>query len=289
MRQFAGVPKNLSRGLGYVAGLAVIAAVAYLASFVPNADWYGTYDPVGRGLFEGHSPYEHPLYVNPPWAVVLLIPFVLFPPALARGLVLIGSVAALIYILFRLRAPRLAAIALLLSPTAIGSLLAANLDAFVLLGAFLPPAWGLLILMIKPQIGSGAAFYHLAESLRADRKIFTAIRTLAPLGIAYLLGGLLFPIWIERMIHKPENVWNRSLFPYGIPLGVLLLGLALRKRNAFFALAATPFFSPYITFYTYLVTQIGLLHKDVEDFVRRDRLHIFLCIFLWVILLMFRL
>ncbi len=288
MRQFAGVPK-ISRGLGYAAGLSVIAIAVYLASFVPNADWYGTYDPVGRGLFEGRSPYEHPLYLNPPWAVVLLVPFVLFPPALARGLVLVCSVAALIYILFRLRAPRLAAIAFLLSPTAIGSLLAANLDAFVLLGAFLPPAWGLLILMIKPQIGSGAALYHLAESLRTEGKIFTAVRTLAPLGIAYLLGGLLFPIWFERMIHKPENVWNRSLFPYGIPLGMLLLWLALRKRNVFFALAATPFFSPYITFYTYLVTQIGLLHEDVEAFVRRDWLHLFLCLFLWGIMLVFRL
>lgn len=267
--------------------LGAVGAV-WMASFVPNADWYGTFDPAGRYVLQGHSPYQQPLFINPPWAILLILPFILFPPAIARGLVLVCSLAALIYTTWRLHSPKLATIALLLSPTAIGSLLAGNLDLFVLLGVFLPPAWGLLMLMIKPQIGVGVALYYLTEAWR-NNKAVGILRTFAPVGIGYLFSAVLFPVWVERMIGKPENVWNRSLFPYGIPIGLFFLWLAIRKRNVFFALASTPFFSPYLTFYTYLIIQIGLLHEDVEKLIRRDVLQIILCLFLWAIMLLFRL
>lgn len=265
-----------------------IAAAVWIGSFVPNADWYATFAPAGRGIFEGRSPYEQPLFVNPPWTILLLLPFVLFPPALARGLVLVSSLAALIYVAWRLRAPKMAVVAFLLSPTVIGSLLAANLDAFALLGMFLPPAWGLLLLMIKPQIGIGMAIYSLAEAWR-NNKVIGVIRAFAPVVIAYVVSGILFPVWVDHMIHKPSNEWNRSLFPFGIPAGLLLLWLSIRTRNAFFALASTPFFSPYLTFYTYLVVQIGLLTEDVERVIRRDVLQFILSVFLWAIMLVFKL
>lgn len=282
-----GVKKS-SRIWMYAALAIFIAAAVWIGSFVPNADWYATFDPAGRGVFQGRSPYEQPLFVNPPWTVLLLLPFVLFPPALARGLVLVFSLAALIYTAWRLNAPKAAVIALLLSPTAIGSLLAANLDAFVLPGIFLPPAWGLFILMIKPQIGAGVALYYLAGAWRRDT-LAGFVRTFAPIVIAYILAGILFPLWVTRMIDKPSNEWNRSIFPYGIPFGLFFLWLSVRTRNALFALASAPFFSPYLTFYTYLVVQVGLLTEDVERVIRRDVLQIILSVFLWVIMFVFKL
>lgn len=269
--------------------LAVLLGVAvWLASHVPTADWYATYDPAVRGIFKGQSPYEQPLYVNPPWAVVLLAPLALFPPYLARGLILVASALAIFYTSWRLRAPRLAVIALFLSPTALGSLLAGNLDALVQLGLFLPPAWGLLILMIKPQIGFGVALYYLTEAWR-NNKFVGILRMFAPLIIACTMAAIVFPVWVERIIGKPANVWNRSLFPYGLPIGIFFMYLAITRRNVFFSLAAAPFFAPYLTFYTYLMVQIALLHGDVEKVIRRDVLQIIMCVFLWVIMLVFRL
>jgi len=279
---------QLNRALLYLAGAVGIGMAVWMGSRVPNADWYGTFDAAGRGIFEGRSPYAQPLFVNPPWTVLLLLPFVAFPPVVARGLVLVTSVAALIYVSWRLGAPRAAVIAVLLSPTAIGLLLAASLDAFVVLGVLLPPVWGLLLLLVKPQVGAGVALYYAAQSWR-NSKIAGLVRTLAPIVAAYIIGGFLYPEWIERLIHKPENEWNRSLFPYGIPIGLFLLWLGIRRHNVFFALASTPFFAPYLTFYTYLVAQIGLLHGDVDQVVRRDVLHIALCAFLWSIMLVFKL
>ena len=279
---------HLKKALAAVGLVALVLFAVWLASLVPNADWSGTYEGVGRRLLHGQSPYDEPLFVNPPWAALLVIPFAILPSEVGRGLLLVASLAALVYAAWRLHAPRLAVVALLLSPTAIGSLLAANLDAFVILGLFLPPACGLLLLMIKPQIGVGPAIYHLIEAWRRGR-LSGIVRVFWPIAIAYAVSALLFPVWLDRMFHKPANVWNRTLFPYGIPVGMLLLWLSVRTRNVFWALASTPFLAPYVTLPTYLVVQVGLLHEDVEKYVRRDLLQIVLCAALWMAMLVFRL
>ena len=269
-------------------GIVLAAFSVWLGSHVSNADWTGTFQPVGSLLLQGRSPYEQPLFVNPPWAGLLILPFAILPPALGRGALLVVSLAALIYTTWRLHAPRVAAIALLLSPTAIGSLLAANLDSIVILGAFLPPAWGLLLLMVKPQIGVGPAAFDLVESWHTGR-VGRVLRVFLPVVVASGVSAFLFPVWVDRMLHKPANVWNRSLFPYGIPIGLLFLWLSVRFRNVFWALASTPFFAPYLTFPTWLVVQVGLLNEDVEKFVRRDILHVVLSAALWVVMLVFHL
>ncbi len=271
-----------------IPALVILLGVAvYFASFLPSADWYVTFDPAARGIFSGHSPYEQPVFLNPPWAVLLLFPFIIFPPTLAHGLFFVASALALIYLAWRLHASPLAMAALMLSPTAVGVLLVGNLDALVYLGMLLPPVSGLFLLLLKPQIGAGVAIYYLIESWR-EGKFSNVLRTFSPIAIAYLVSALIFPIFIERIINKPStDVWNRSLFPYAIPIGLFFLWLAIRKRNAYFALAATPFLTPYLTFYSYLAIQMAFLHKDVEKVIRRDVLQIILAVFLWVIVFIF--
>lgn len=276
------------RRILFILILAVLLGVAvYFASFLPSADWYVTFDPAARGVFSGRSPYEQPVFLNPPWAVLLLFPFVIFPPTIAHGLFFVVSALALIYLAWKLHASPLTMAALMLSPTAVGALLVSNLDAFVYLGMLLPPVSGLFLLLIKPQIGGAVAIYYLIETWRKSR-FSDVVRTFSPVTIAYLVSALLFPIFIERIINKPStDVWNRSLFPYAVPVGLFFLWLAVRRRNAYFALAATPFLTPYLTFFSYLAVQIALLHEDVEKVIRRDVLQIILTIFLWVIVFLF--
>jgi hypothetical protein len=279
---------NLRKMLLYGALTMGVIAAVWLASFVPNADWFATFDPAARGFLQGSSPYKQQFVLIPPWGFLILIPFVLFPSNIARGLLLVASLGVLIYTAWRLQAPKIAMIALLLSPTAVGSFLAGNLDAFVLAGIFLPPTWGLFVLLIKPQVGIGVAIYYLIQKWQTNKWI-GVIRTFSPIIFAYVISGILFPVWLNRMIYKPSDIWNRSIFPYGIPVGLFLLWTAVTKRNVFFALASAPFFSPYLTFYTYLMVQVGLLHEDVDKVIRRDVLQIILCISLWIIMLLFRL
>jgi hypothetical protein len=266
----------------------LLGIVVYFASFLPTADWYDIFYPAARGVLFGHSPYERIGYICAPWGVLPLIPFVLFPPVAAHGLFFVASALILFYVIWRLGARPLAAAAFLLSPTAIGALLVGNLDPLAISGMLFPPVWGLFILLIKPQIGVGVAIYYLIETWRKSR-FWGVVRVLAPITIVYLVSAWLFPVWVERIIHNPQNIWNRSLFPYSIPLGLFFLWLAIRKRNPYFALVATPFLAPYHSFYTYIAVQIGLLHKDVEKVIRRDVLQIILTVFLWVVMLVFHL
>jgi hypothetical protein len=281
--------RSVDRRIFLIPALIILIGVAvYFAALLPTADWYGIFYPAARGVFSGHSPYEETGYIIAPWGVVPLFPFVLFPPVVAHGLFFVASALILFYVMWRLKAPPLAAAAFLLSPTAIGALLVGNLDPLTISGMLLPPVWGLFVLMIKPQIGTGVAIYYLVDAWRTSR-FWGAVRTLAPVAIALLLGGLLFPVWIDRIIHNPQNPWNRSFFPYTVPLGLFFLWLSIRMRNPYFALAATPFLAPYHSLYTYIAVQVGLLHKDVEKVIRRDILQIILTVFFWVITLVFHL
>jgi hypothetical protein len=194
----------------------------------------------------------------------------------------------LFYILWRLKVGFLAAIAFFLSPTAIGALLVNNIDPIAISGILFPPVWGLFFLLMKPQIGFGVVIYYLVEAWR-QAGFWGVVRTFAPVSIVFFASAILFPVWIERMIDNPGNVWNRSLFPYLIPFGLALLWLAFRHKNPYFALASSVCFAPYHSFYSYIVVQIGLMHPDVEKYLRRDVLQIGLSVFFWVVMLYFRL
>jgi hypothetical protein len=287
MKRLFGTPGLARRvALALCVCLAVIALVL-LGSQVPNADWFGQYDAAARGILRGRSPYEQAAFSNPPWTALVLVPFVILPPNMARGLVLASTVAAWLYIGWRLRAPRLAMLALLLSPTAIDALLAANVDAFAMLGAFLPAAGGVFLLMMKPQVGLGAVLYELHGAWQRG-KIWQLVRTFGPIVLALAISLIFFRDWLVRMTELIHNGWNRSLFPYMLPLGIGALWLGIRRRNVMFALAASPFLSPYLTFPSYIVVQMGLLHEDVEHVMRRDLLQALICAGLWVLVLHFK-
>jgi hypothetical protein len=157
-----------------------------------------------------------------------------------------------------------------------------------MLGILLPPTWGLFVLVIKPQVGFGVILYHLYQTWK-NESFWKVVRVFAPVTIAYFISVMFFPVWIDRMLENPSSSWNRSLFPYAIPVGLFLMWLALRRKNPYFALAASAFLTPYLTFYSYTAVQIALLHEDVEKVIPRNVLHIGLTIFLWVITLAFHL
>lgn len=278
------------------AGLLVTLAVAvFMASGLPSADWLPIYDAAARHALAGYSPYDrlypdcqHCVFVNPPWALLILFPFTVLSPALSRGLIFVVSIICLIYFGWRARARPVALAAMILSPTIVGSLLAGNLDALILLGMFLPPAWGLLLLMLKPQIALGVALFYAFDYLRA-RKWSALLWAFTPVTLAGLVSAFFFPDWLELLGYMPVNPWNRAIFPYGVPLGLALLALAFWRKNPFYALAAGPFLSTYLTFYSYAAVQFGLLHEDVDKAVSRDWVQVALAIFLWGVMLYFRL
>ena len=262
----------------------------YYASFLPDADWRHKFYPLIRGFFRGESPYWSPAFQYPPWIVLPLFPFVIFPTDISRGLIFVSSILFVGFFAYKEKNNPLTIIALLISPTVIGSLIAGNIDAILISAIFLPPVWALFFLMIKPQIGLGVALYYFVEIWKS-KNILKGVQVFTPLVAGYAATILIFPEFLTRFLNTTSafSIWNRSIFPYGIPIGLFLLWFSVYRKNIFYALAAAPFLSPYLTFYSYLVVQVGLSNQDVENFIRRDILQVIFTIFLWVIMLVYKL
>jgi len=53
-----------------------------------------------------------------------------------------------------------------------------------------------------------------------------------------------------------NDAHNADLWPFAIPLGLLLLYKSIRERSSLFAMGASPFLAPYVNITSYAVTLI---------------------------------
>lgn len=278
-----------------ILSLLLIIAGVYFASFLPDADWLKIYYPTAHRFLAGLSPYDklypdcgYCVFVNPPWTLFITIPLSILPPHFSRGLLFIISVISIIFFGWKVKAKPLTIAFILLSPTVIGSLLAGNLDLLLLPAFFLPAPFALLILMIKPQIGLGLAIYYLITLLFGrDWKAF--IFAFAPVSLAFLVSAFFFPGWVRIITDMPANPWNRSIFPYGIPIALFLMIISVKDRNKLLSIGVSPFLSPYLTFYSYSVFQFSLLDKKLSKYISPELLQVIFLITSWVIMLTFKL
>lgn len=241
-----------------------ITAGAFLP---PGVDWSKTFRPAALALMQGHSPYTDPSvaspFAGPPWALLPLASIAFLPEELGRGFFFALSLAGFATAALRLRARPLALAAFLCSPPVLHCLLNANIDWMPLLGFTLPPVWGLFLVMVKPQMGFAVAIYWLVESLRKGG-VGLALRTFAPAGAAYLLSFALFGFWPAQMasVSGMSTGWNASLWPASIPIGLVLLTLAISRRNPQPALAASPLLSPYVLLHSWAGVILAVIRDN---------------------------
>ncbi len=164
-----------------------------------------------------------------------------------------------VFVAFRLRAKLPAVLMLALSPLMVYALYFDNIDWLVLWGLILPPPIGLFFAALKPQAGIGIAIYWAYQAWREGgwRRVVT---TFAPLAIVFALTFPIFGIWTrETSDHLLTNPWNKSLFPWSVPVGALVLYLAIRYKKIAASTSASPFLSPYLNMGTWTLTYMGLL------------------------------
>ncbi len=214
-------------------------------------DWHFTFYPAGQNWLD---PYENSFHlVYPPWLAVILAPFTLFPEDLARGLFAAFSVALTAYAVHRLGGGFMTLLLVLLTPFYVTLLIRGETDALPVAGLALvlpnPVGWqvvGLALLLLKPQtMGFAAAFFFLFSPQKKQ--------LIVGLGLLFLLSFLVYGVW-------PLDIWERlpdlyrvddvSLWPWGIPLGLLLLGYGYRQKSLTIAALATYFFVPYLNWYS---------------------------------------
>lgn len=261
-------PKETTLNFRLLFALCVLGAlaVALLIPYLPvGIDWHLTYRPVTLGLLSGQNPYLNETFFNPPWVILPLIPVAVLPEATGRAVFFVVSIVGLALAGKRLGATPIGIAALLLSPPSLHGLLNANIDWMPLLGMTLPPRWGLLLVLVKPQVGAFVAAYWLYEGWRSGG-IRRIVGDFAPVTIVVGISFLLFGFFPAAMLRTPQMTWNASLFPYTIPVGLALVVAAFRRHNVRFAMAASPCLSPYLALHSWIAA-LGALAPQTPELI----------------------
>ena len=203
-----------------------------------NNDWSIYFVPATRAFLSGQNPYTFvPGYASPPWTLGLLAPLVWLPPLLAMALPLL----ALLYLSIRRRKPYLLALVGLSFPFIAGSVYA-NIDWLVMLGVAIGGPLGVILDTVKPQAG---VFAILAE-VSARKKTASRLLLILPLCLLALVSIPLWSGWLHNIVsvggHQDRSL---SLFPYSLPLGIVALYLAWRRKSPLWGCIASLSIAPY--------------------------------------------
>lgn len=233
----------------------------YLLHF--NVDWNIAVYPATRLLLQGQNPYSVGHLHIPIWGLIPLIPFVVLGHGLGGLLLFFFNLFTYAYVGQHFKGKPVALLALLLSPLVFYNLFLGNIDSLVLWGLLLPPPLGLFLIAIKPQIGFGVAVY-LAWAAWREGGWRRVLLTFAPVSAALVASFLIFGNWATNTSEDVITAyWNFSFFPWSLPVGLLLLGLAIARRRITISLSASPFFAPYISVGSWFVAFMGLLENNL--------------------------
>jgi hypothetical protein len=227
-------------------------------------DWRETFYPAARAVLQGKSPYTIPTFRNVPWTIIPLLPFALLSEKLGGIAFFIATFGAYAWVAHRLKASPLALMAFLVSPPVFYGMRMLNVDIMVLIGFTLPPPIGLVLIIIKPQMGIVMVPFWLVEAWR-ESGLKGVVKTFIPVTIALILSFILFGNWqAGKQSDLVGSIWNASLWPWAIPIGIVLAMGSLRDGRKDYAMAASPFLSPYLAYHSWASVLTGLIRNDFE-------------------------
>ena len=227
-----------------------VAAIFFYAiySLPYYGDWDHVYYHVGQSPL---APYSVAGFLNSPWMAWILAPFTILPPHLSGAVWMTMAILLTVWSMHRLQAGMLAILLCLLSPAFIRYITSGQIGIVPLLGfVFLltyeqipMKGLGLILMSVKPQVlGAGALSYWL--NLDRYRKLWIAL----PLAVLILLSMLMYGFWPLQINPTELNqTVDMSLWPYGIPVGLLMLGYSIWKNKPIVGGLATYFLIPYVS------------------------------------------
>jgi hypothetical protein len=200
-------------------------------------------------LWHWRAPWEEgvPLF---PWATLILMPLRFFTPREATAIVNGLSVMLICLLIKRFEGNVLLTIPVMLSPFGYWLFVTGQTDAIVLAGVLLPAGFDLLLFW-KPQV-LAQIFWRRGF---AKPKIYL-ISGIVLLALSWIIWGF----WPRDILQFGQTQliggwWNRSLWPYGIPTGIFMIYLSLKKKDDGYGVIASPLLFPYVNGTSY----IGLL------------------------------
>ena len=203
-------------------------------------DWSVSFAPAALYWLTGRNPYTTSVpFASPPWSLFVLAPLVWVPPLLAMFI----PALVLLYCAYRVRKPWLIPVVGQSWPFIAGSLYA-NIDWMVMLGAVIGGPFGIILNTVKPQAGIFANVAFLAKKETWRERFMLVL----PLLILALLTLPLYADWLHGMRtvgYETGTIRNFSLFPYGIPVGLVGIFLAWRRKSVLWGVIASLCLAPY--------------------------------------------
>jgi hypothetical protein len=210
-------------------------------------DWHNDIARAARNWWP--APWQEGLPLAP-WAAMLLSPLGGLPDRLATAITNGASVIVLALVIGHYGGPAWLAIPLLISPFGYWLFRNGQTDCLLLGGLLIFNGLDPLILVLKPQVAIGAI---VSRFKRAQAQRW---RYLLPLGIGVALSLVIWWGWPRGVLHYAPVLlsanWNSAAWPYGIPVGIVLLWLAWRSGDDLWGIAATPLLFPYVNLPSYL-------------------------------------
>ena len=236
--------------------LCVVAVIGAMASpLIPMYDFETFFYPALVEMAHFRSPYTVPGFYNPPWAIVPLLPLGWMPMHVAKQLFFVAMFLAFLYVPLKLGLPWWGLLGFMVSPPVIACLWFGNLEWLVLLALVVPGTIApILLSLIKPQVGLGVT---ISSMLKGD-----AIVSLLCVICLVLFSFVMFGDWANwgtALQGATDDHVNLTLWPAGLLVGVPLMGMGLHKQSTALVLAAMPFLSPYVLFYSWVGPVLGFL------------------------------
>lgn len=246
-------------GILVLIGISIIVAPAV----PPGVDWSSAFRPAAQEILHLRSPFHVPRFFNPPWTALALIPFAILPEQVGRVLLIFAGLIAYAYIAYKMGGNKWTITAVILSPLVMHNMLNGNIDWLALLGLIMPPQLGLFFVTMKPQLSVAIVVFWLIDSWRTGGYRQT-IKVFWPITLVTLLSFFLYGLWPLRAGVEVDLWWNSSLWPVSLPVGLALLVTSLRKRDISYAMGASPCFSPYILFHSWVVALLSIVSSTPE-------------------------
>ena len=235
----------------------VVFLIWFEYQYLPiGVDWVESFRPATLEFMAGRSPYTVEGFFNPPWMLIPFIPFAILPIKISNLILVDIGLFCFLFIVFRLKIRPLIALLFLLFPTTLVVLHTVNIEWLVMLGLVLPPQIGLFFILIKPQVGIAMAIYWLVVTPNK-------IKTFLPVGLAFIISFVVYRDWLSKLFIRGNKTgfygtFDIGFFPYLVPLGLVLLFLAIRKYRDGFAFMASPFLAPYVGINSYSIVVLGV-------------------------------
>lgn len=224
----------------------IVVTILFAIVPLPGGDDWGFFRGAVHQMLSGKSVYieryNNSLYHYPPWVAAILIPLGLMP--FNWGWALISTLGLLFAVLvsrhFNMNLRK--QVLVLLSPPMLYILLHGQIDTIALAFLLLPRSWWLFGCITKPQVTLGLIFGIPQKDW---------IKSIVIASCVFLLSFLVFGLWPIDLLRQPKefaemglNIWG-GLWPYQVPLGIVLVFRAWKQKDDRYLIACSPFFMPY--------------------------------------------